>query len=102
MPSKPDWSAAAGLPPEELSRLLEEDRDEVDDNPEMTDADLAALRPGTRRPGQRGPGKRPAKVMMALRVDPSTLAAWRASGSGWQTRVGELLAREAPTAKRRV
>lgn len=101
MTRKADWSKAAELPPDELARALEEDHDEVDDNPEPTDEELAAARPGTRRPGQRGPGKRPAKVMVALRLEPETAAAWRESGPGWQTRVSELLTREAPKAKRR-
>lgn len=96
-----DWTKAADLPPEELDRLLEADHDEVDDNPPATAEQLAAATRGTRRPGQRGPGRKPAKVMMALRVDPATLDAWRGSGPGWQTRVHELLIREAPKAKRR-
>lgn len=96
MKRKPDWSKAASLPPEELDRLLAEDHDEVDDNPPATDAQLALARPGMRRPGQRGPGRKAAKVMVALRLDPEIAAAWRASGPGWQTRVNDLLAREAP------
>lgn len=101
MTKKTDWANAASLPLEELDRLLEEDHDEVDDNPPLTDEELAAMRPGTRRPGERGPGRRAAKVMVALRVEQATLEAWRASGSGWQTRMGELLSREAPHVKRR-
>lgn len=101
MTNKPDWTTAASLPPEELDRLLAEDADEIDDGAEPTDAELAAMRPGKRRPGERGPGKRPARVMVALRVEPATLDAWRASGTGWQTRMTELLSREAPKAKRR-
>lgn len=96
MTSKVDWSKAASLPADELDRALEEDLDEVDDNPEMTEADLVALEPGRRRPGQRGPGRRPAKVLLALRVDPAALEAWRATGPGWQRRIGDLLLREAP------
>jgi uncharacterized protein (DUF4415 family) len=101
MMRKPDWTEAASLPPEELDRLLADDLDEVDDNPPATAAQIAAARPGKRRPGERGPGRKPAKVMVALRLDPDTAEAWRASGPGWQTRVNELLAREAPKAKRR-
>lgn len=54
-----------------------------------------------RRPGQRGPGKRPIKAQVTLRVDPAALEAWRASGDGWMSRAADVLAREAPKAKRR-
>jgi uncharacterized protein (DUF4415 family) len=54
-----------------------------------------------RRPGQRGPGKRPAKVQVSLRLDPAALDAWKASGPGWQARLGDVVAREAPKVKRR-
>jgi uncharacterized protein (DUF4415 family) len=77
-----------------------------DDAPELTDAELAEMRPARevlppdfyamvtkRRPGQRGPGKKPAKVAMTIRVDADTLAAWKASGTGWQRRVNDVLRR---------
>lgn len=53
-----------------------------------------------RAPGQRGPGKKAAKVQVTLRVDPAALDAWRASGEGWMARAADVLAREAPKAKR--
>jgi len=43
----------------------------------------------TRR--QRGPGKRPTKEQVAIRFDPDVLAAFRATGKGWQTRMNEAL-----------
>lgn len=74
------------------------------DNPELTDAELAAMRPARevlpaalfaalakRRPGQRGPGRKPALVAVTLRVEPSTLEAYRAAGDGWQGRMREVL-----------
>jgi uncharacterized protein (DUF4415 family) len=79
-----------------------------DDAPELTDAELAEMRPARevlppdfyamvtkRRPGQRGPGKKPAKVAMTIRVDADTLAAWKASGAGWQRRVNDVLRKAA-------
>lgn len=54
-----------------------------------------------RLPGQRGPGKRPPKVQLTLRLDPAAVAAWKGSGPGWQSRLGELVVREAPKASRR-
>ena len=96
MNSKPDWTKAAALAPDVLARALEDDHDEVDDNLETTDEQLASALPGRRRPGQRGPGKRPAKVLLTIRVEPAILEAWRATGQGWQGRIHDLLQREAP------
>ncbi|MEY4265943.1 MAG: hypothetical protein RIS90_478 [Pseudomonadota bacterium] len=36
------------------------------------------------------------KEPVTLRVDPEVLAAWRASGKGWQTRAAAALAAQAP------
>jgi len=44
----------------------------------------------------RGPGKKPARAMTSLRLPPETLARWRASGPGWQTRAATVLAEHAP------
>jgi uncharacterized protein (DUF4415 family) len=36
------------------------------------------------------------KAPVTLRLDPDVLAAWRASGKGWQTRAAQALAATAP------
>jgi uncharacterized protein (DUF4415 family) len=41
--------------------------------------------------GQRGPQKKPTKELITLRVDRDVVAAYRATGPGWQTRAGEAL-----------
>jgi uncharacterized protein (DUF4415 family) len=51
-------------------------------------ATVAALR---RYQGQRGPQKSPTKVMISLRVDRDVVAAYRATGVGWQGRANEAL-----------
>ena len=38
------------------------------------------------------PVKATHKQPVTLRLDPDTLAAWRASGKGWQTRAAQVLA----------
>ena len=38
------------------------------------------------------------KAPVTLRLDPDVLAAWRASGKGWQTRAAQALATLAPKA----
>jgi uncharacterized protein (DUF4415 family) len=39
----------------------------------------------------RGPGRRPAKEVVTLRLDPDVVAAFKADGAGWQSRVNEAL-----------
>jgi uncharacterized protein (DUF4415 family) len=41
--------------------------------------------------GQRGPQKSPTKELVSLRVDREVVAAFRATGSGWQKRANEAL-----------
>lgn len=80
-----------------LTRAAEADPD----NPPLTDADWAEMRPAEdvipdivrRARGQRGPGRKPAKVQVALRLEADVVDAWRKTGSGWQTRMGEALKR---------
>jgi uncharacterized protein (DUF4415 family) len=44
----------------------------------------------------RGPGKRPARAVTTLRLPEETLARWRSSGKGWQTRAAAVLTANAP------
>ncbi len=41
--------------------------------------------------GQRGPQRTPTKALVSLRVDRDIVAAYRASGPGWQTRANDAL-----------
>jgi uncharacterized protein (DUF4415 family) len=51
----------------------------------------------------RGRPKSPdAKVSISLRIPPETLARWKASGPGWQTRMAAALTKASPRARRRV
>jgi uncharacterized protein (DUF4415 family) len=56
----------------------------------LTDAEWAAVKP---RLGRGRPPLPGAKQPVKLRLDPDLLAALRASGPGWQTRVNDLLRR---------
>lgn len=74
-------------------------------NPEWTDAMIAEARPAKEvLPGLFGartaaamlkPRGRPksadSKVAISLRLRPETLARWKATGPGWQTRMAEVL-----------
>lgn len=74
-----------------------------DDVPEMTAADfararrmkdvmpevVAAMKRGRGRPKLAAP-----KVRVSLRLDPKVVAAYKAMGTGWQTRINDILARD--------
>jgi uncharacterized protein (DUF4415 family) len=76
-----------------------------DENPEWTDEDFARARPASEvlpelfgkeiaeqllRPRGR-PMTGRAKVSISLRLPPETLALWKATGPGWQTRMAKVL-----------
>ncbi len=82
-----------------------------DENPELTEASFAKARPAAellpqfigeqatqellRRPRGR-PVKAHKKVSQNLRLDPDVLEAYKQSGSGWQTRINEVLREHMP------
>jgi uncharacterized protein (DUF4415 family) len=69
------------------------------DNPPLTDADFARMRPAAevlpkallRRRGDRGPQKAPTKTLVSIRLSPDVLDYFRAGGDGWQTRIDDAL-----------
>ena len=65
------------------------------DAPELTDAQLAAMRPAASVVPQlvrrRGKEIAPAKVPVAIRLDADVVQALRSSGPGWQSRANALL-----------
>lgn len=77
----------------------QEDWDEVCDNPPITPEQAAASRPlietmpdlvAALKRG-RGNPRAPTKDLVTLRLDKDVLAAFRASGSGWQSRANDML-----------
>jgi uncharacterized protein (DUF4415 family) len=75
-----------------------------DDNPEWTEEDFARARPAhevlppeavallVRKPGRPAGSKNARrKQQIALRVDADVLAAYKAGGAGWQTRMNDAL-----------
>ena len=87
-----------------VTDLSQEELDDEMYNPEWTDEDFANARPfaevfpalaaSIRR--ARGKQKAPTKVRITLRLDEATIAAFKATGAGWQTRMDEALKRVAP------
>ena len=77
-----------------------------DENPEISEEQFRQARPlsevvpaallSRREVRRRGPQHEPRKVMMTIRVQADVRDAYRASGKGWQTRIGELLAKHVP------
>jgi uncharacterized protein (DUF4415 family) len=84
-----------------------------DENPELTKADFARARPardvlpelfGAKVASEAlKPRGRPKlaqiKQPISLRMDADVLAKWKATGTGWQTRMVEVLAKAAPRAR---
>ena len=80
-------------------------------NPEWTDTDFAQAKPAAEVPpdlvgSERAerllrPRGRPktgnARTLISLRLPPDTLARWKATGPGWQTRMADLLGRAVRT-----
>ncbi len=81
-----------------------------DDNPEWTREEIRHARPALDvvadvfgpkaaeafRRGRGRPAKPARKVNQTLRLDPDVLAAYRHQGSGWQTRINEVLREHMP------
>jgi uncharacterized protein (DUF4415 family) len=54
-----------------------------------------------RSPGGRGPQVAPVKQQVTLRLDQDVLESFRATGSGWQSRINEALRKAAAQVARR-
>ena len=74
----------------EVRELTREDMRQFKPAAEVLPPDLLAVLP-KRRPGQRGLQKAPVKVPTTIRFDTDLLAAFKATGRGWQTRMNEAL-----------
>ena len=78
-------------------------------SPEMTDEELARLRPARkvlppelfarltkRKPGQRGPGRKARKVQTSIRLDPLVINVFKRNNEkNWQKDINEVLLRAA-------
>jgi uncharacterized protein (DUF4415 family) len=64
--------------------------------PELADEMLA--RAVLKREGKRvgRPKSKSPKVAISIRLPPDVLKRWRATGTGWQTRMAEVLSKRAP------
>jgi uncharacterized protein (DUF4415 family) len=69
-----------------------------DDPPEITDRWLAEAeaRRGAELVKRGRPRLQHPRRLLSIRLPPSVIDAWKASGAGWQSRMAELLERSAP------
>lgn len=80
------------------------DLDEVSDNREISDREIAEARPFSEAfPAlmesiHRGRGKQkaPTKQLISIRLDREVVEAFKATGDGWQGRINEALRKAAP------
>lgn len=106
----PSMSSACGKPTAERSNIMAERRKQStsidDENPEWTAEDFARARPASEvlpklvgtaaaaemlRPKRGRPVSANPKAHVNLRLDPDVVAAFRATGRGWQTRLNAAL-----------
>jgi uncharacterized protein (DUF4415 family) len=105
MPKDPELKARALA---DLASITDEEEARIQagiaqdpDNPELTEADFARMRPAAelhpelveRWRRTRGPQRTPTKRLVSLRLDPDLLERLRAGGPGWQRRANDLLRR---------
>ena len=97
---------SGGMDKEQTDRATRPD----DENPEWTREDFRAARPALEMVGEafgrgaadalrrrRGrPAKPDRKINQTLRLDPDVIEAYRRQGSGWQTRINEVLRTHMP------
>jgi uncharacterized protein (DUF4415 family) len=83
-----DWTRVRAMPDTEIRHDADSPRTTV------SDWEGAVLKQGGVEVGRaktRGSNRRPTKEQVAVRYSPDVLAAFRATGRGWQTRMDEAL-----------
>lgn len=80
------------------AKYTQADMDAVSDNPEWTKEDFAQAVPFTEafpelaaKMRSRGPQKKAVKVSTTIRLSPEVVDHFRATGSGWQSRIDDAL-----------
>jgi len=75
--------------------ISQKDWESVESSP-LSESFLASMRPVSVlhpdiHPRLRGPQKAPRKTPVSLRLDESTIEAFRSTGRGWQSRINDIL-----------
>jgi len=94
--SETDWERVNALTDEDIRAAIAADPDAA---PEWTEEDFARARPASevlphivaayRR--RRGKQKEPTKVPVSIRLNPEVVEYFQAQGTGWQSRINEVL-----------
>ena len=73
----------------------------VDEAPEITERWVAEadLHRGNKLIRRGRPKLENPKKLLSIRVSPNVIAGWKASGTGWQTRMAKVLEKSMPKAK---
>ena len=74
----------------EVRELTRKDINKMRSAREVLPADLADVLP-KRKIGQRGPQKQPTKVSVTVRYSPEVVKYFKDTGTGWQTRMDDIL-----------
>ena len=74
----------------EVRELTRKDINKMRSAGEVLPADLADVLP-KRKIGQRGPQKQPTKVSVTVRYSPEVVKYFKDTGTGWQTRMDDIL-----------
>ena len=83
-----DWPRIRTMPDAEIRHDADSPQTTVSD---WENATLKRNGVEVGRARTRGPNRRPTKEQVAVRYSPDVLAAFRATGRGWQTRMDEAL-----------
>ncbi len=99
--SSKTWAEARALALQSLESMTPEEGAQIDrgiaadpDTFELTDEHFAKMKPS--RMGRPPKAAHERKRSVTLRLDPDVLAAYEATGKGWQTRINEILRQAAP------
>jgi uncharacterized protein (DUF4415 family) len=87
--SKTDWERVKAVQEGDPIFYAPEDGPYDPNDPKATEAYLSSAI--VRRPGQRGKQKAATKQLVSLRLSPSVLEYFKATGPGWQTRIDDVL-----------
>jgi uncharacterized protein (DUF4415 family) len=85
-----DWEALIAAVPGKDRALTAAEEKKMANAVVVTGGGYAAVRAARRR-GERGPQVAPTKQLVSVRYSPEVLQYFKATGTGWQTRMNEAL-----------
>ena len=95
LPATPaDWEALIAAAPGKDRALTAAEKQRMPNAVVVKDGGYAAVRSALaqrRKRGERGPQVAPTKQLVSVRYSPEVLQYFKATGSGWQTRMNEAL-----------